>query len=33
MVVGRPELTVELHNMLLGDTHIHWSQSIKYLGV
>ena len=32
MVVGRA-VAVELQSMLLGDTHIHWSQSIKYLGV
>jgi len=32
MVVGRA-VAVMLQSMLLGDTNIHWSQSIKYLGV
>ena len=32
MVVGKA-VAVKLQSMLLGDTHIHWSQSIKYLGV
>jgi len=32
MVVGRAA-AVKLQSMLLGDTHIHWSQSVKYLGV
>jgi len=32
MVVGRA-VAVESQSMLLGDTHIHWSQSIRYLGV
>ena len=32
MVVGRAA-AVKLQSMLLGDTHLHWSQSVKYLGV
>jgi len=32
LVIGRA-VDVKLQSLLLGDNHIHWSQSIKYLGV
>ena len=32
LVIGRA-VDVKLQSLLLGDNHIHWSQSIKYFGV
>jgi len=32
MVVGKAA-AVKLHNIYLGDTHILWSQTVKYMGV